>query len=347
MESSKPRTIRGKILMIFILTVIPFMMISALISTYSIETSNERVEASYTTLLEMLKRDIDNDLAIIDSNMRLQFTTNDTLFMQFANATNQSDSAFFRTNLYNELQNSTRSISALYSYFVFSPVYYPKIPLLVYSGVKTIEETQKMKEAIMDVVQEPQWMELSNGAWFMFSIGDKAFIAKIYQFNNAYIGTLIDSRYYLGRVEYASLDYKMVIADDVPSTNKNIVIRELSMFKNCYLCLTIGQTNGFAQLPCVLKLMISVLIIVSMGAILLLMHLARDILNPFRELTDNVELISKGDLSIRLPENNRYYEFSLLHRRFNSMMNEICDLKIQNYENEIKLKSLALQCRQL
>lgn len=34
MESSKPRTIRGKILMIFILTVIPFMMISALISTY-------------------------------------------------------------------------------------------------------------------------------------------------------------------------------------------------------------------------------------------------------------------------------------------------------------------------
>lgn len=33
MESSKPRTIRGKILMIFILTVIPFMMISALIST--------------------------------------------------------------------------------------------------------------------------------------------------------------------------------------------------------------------------------------------------------------------------------------------------------------------------
>ena len=170
MESSKPRTIRGKILMIFILTVIPFMMISALISTYSIETSNERVEASHTTLLEMLKRDIDNDLAIIDSNMRLQFTTNDTLFMQFANATNQSDSAFFRTNLYNELQNSTRSISALYSYFVFSPVYYPKIPLLVYSGVKTIEETQKMKEAIMDVVQEPQWMELSNGAWFMFSI---------------------------------------------------------------------------------------------------------------------------------------------------------------------------------
>ena len=156
MESSKPRTIRGKILMIFILTVIPFMMISALISTYSIETSNERVKASYTTLLEMLKRDIDNDLAIIDSNMRLQFTTNDTLFMQFANATNQSDSAFFRTNLYNELQNSTRSISALYSCFVFSPVYYPKIPLLVYSGVKTIEETQKMKEAIMDVVQEPQ-----------------------------------------------------------------------------------------------------------------------------------------------------------------------------------------------
>lgn len=42
MESSKPRTIRGKILTIFILTVIPFMMISALISTYSIETSNER-----------------------------------------------------------------------------------------------------------------------------------------------------------------------------------------------------------------------------------------------------------------------------------------------------------------
>ena len=81
MESSKPRTIRGKILMIFILTVIPFMMISALISTYSIETSNERVKASYTTLLEMLKRDIDNDLAIIDSNMRLQFTTNDTLFI--------------------------------------------------------------------------------------------------------------------------------------------------------------------------------------------------------------------------------------------------------------------------
>ena len=50
MESSKPRTIRGKILMIFILTVIPFMMISALISTYSIETSNERVEASYTMI---------------------------------------------------------------------------------------------------------------------------------------------------------------------------------------------------------------------------------------------------------------------------------------------------------
>ena len=64
-------------------------------------------------------------------------------------------------------------------------------------------------------------------------------------------------------------------------------------------------------------------------------------------MAGNMQSLGNGDLSIRMQSNSRVREYCILEEAFNQMSTEIKNLKIENYEIEIKRQRAELQYLQL
>ena len=70
------------------------------------------------------------------------------------------------------------------------------------------------------------------------------------------------------------------------------------------------------------------------------------VLHPVRTLTGALEQLRNGDLEVRIPGKNQLTEFQAMTDSFNSMVEEIDSLKIENYEKKLsrqKLEALYLK----
>lgn len=90
--------------------------------------------------------------------------------------------------------------------------------------------------------------------------------------------------------------------------------------------------------------------IVSLGLfvvwLLLSASLYRWVLHPVHMLTHALEQLRGGDLKVRIPDDAMLDEFREMTTAFNDMVEEIDDLKIENYEKQLsrqKLEALYLK----
>ena len=90
--------------------------------------------------------------------------------------------------------------------------------------------------------------------------------------------------------------------------------------------------------------------IVSLGLfvvwLLLSASLYRWVLHPVHMLTHALEQLRGGDLKVRIPDDAMLEEFREMTTAFNDMVEEIDDLKIENYEKQLsrqKLEALYLK----
>ena len=73
----------------------------------------------------------------------------------------------------------------------------------------------------------------------------------------------------------------------------------------------------------------------------------RFLAKPIGYMAGNMQSLGNGDLSIRMQSNSRVREYCILEEAFNQMSTEIKNLKIENYEIEIKRQRAELQYLQL
>lgn len=75
----------------------------------------------------------------------------------------------------------------------------------------------------------------------------------------------------------------------------------------------------------------------------LLVFIRRWIFRPLSELTSAMKKVEGGDLDYRIAEHPESDEFAFIDRRFNEMMDEVRDLKIDVYEKELEKKDITMQ----
>ncbi len=71
------------------------------------------------------------------------------------------------------------------------------------------------------------------------------------------------------------------------------------------------------------------------------------IAKPIGSMAGNMQLLGEGNLDIRMQSNSRIEEYCILEDAFNHMSKEIKNLKIENYEIQIKKQKAELQYLQL
>ena len=76
---------------------------------------------------------------------------------------------------------------------------------------------------------------------------------------------------------------------------------------------------------------------------LLLYYISRVVNRPVNRLIKGIRLIEQGNLDYRIPEKKQGTEFEQINRSFNNMMEQIKDLKIDVYEQELEKNEIKLQ----
>lgn len=109
----------------------------------------------------------------------------------------------------------------------------------------------------------------------------------------------------------------------------------------CYV--RIMPKNQIANaLPAAIRLL-QVLSVVSVLVIpIIVVAMRRWVVRPVNLLTGAMERIEQGDVDYRIPQSNAGSEFDLINCNFNRMMDEVSELKISVYEQQLKTNKIRL-----
>ncbi len=94
-------------------------------------------------------------------------------------------------------------------------------------------------------------------------------------------------------------------------------------------------------------LLIIITVFVVIFVFVLYRFLNHQILNPLKSMTDSMILIREGKKKASLELSGHYLELKEINNAFNSMMDEIEQLKISSYEEQIEKQNAQMQCFQM
>ncbi len=114
---------------------------------------------------------------------------------------------------------------------------------------------------------------------------------------------------------------------------------------NVYAYISISEVIGQIRLNMIL--MMSVILILAGFSVLVIDYLRKEMLIPMSHMQKSMEKMGDGDYSLRITEEYKNQEFTLLKDTFNHLMDEIVGLKIQSYEKQIDLQETELKCVRL
>ena len=114
---------------------------------------------------------------------------------------------------------------------------------------------------------------------------------------------------------------------------------------NVYAYISLSEIVGQIRLNMILMML--VIIILAAFSVLVINYLRREMIVPMSHMQKSMELMGAEDYSLRITEEYRNKEFTLLKDTFNHLMDEIVNLKIESYEKQIDLQETELKCVKL
>ena len=97
------------------------------------------------------------------------------------------------------------------------------------------------------------------------------------------------------------------------------------------------------MLPGYMRILFIISIIFLLCIPLLFLAFSKWLVKPVNILIDAIHSVDDGNLDYRIRQRTGTYEFDLLNRNFNEMMDSVKDLKINVYEKELERQDIRLQ----
>ncbi len=106
----------------------------------------------------------------------------------------------------------------------------------------------------------------------------------------------------------------------------------------------IDSGRQMAQLPLAMRIKQVVSIVIAVLVVPVLLYgMSRLVSRPLNRLVGAIDHVEQGDLNYRIEEHGRQNEFERINHSFNSMMDQVNDLKIDVYEKELEKKDIKMQ----
>lgn len=124
--------------------------------------------------------------------------------------------------------------------------------------------------------------------------------------------------------------------------NHYLLIDKPSQYSNLNVFILLDEKSILDELPIFQRIIKVIPIAIMIIMAILLALLSRLVFKPIQHLTSGMRILGKGQLEYRLKEGNSK-EFQIITRQFNQMAEQIGNLKIDVYEEQMKVQQAELK----
>lgn len=342
-------------ILLFIVPVITMLFISNIIAIHMI---TERVkELNYNTLY-LYVENMEERLNDVD-RMLYNLLVNDKN-VQMLNESEDADRRSLNVISVNQiLKEELTTYSILNGMFVYGARW--DLCMNVKNANEIYLDQGVFREYVRELHNSINYSEsgYSHMRWHLARIGDRVFLTGDVSASQIHIGAYMSADAYLRTLhnrmddQFAYLclrDSEWEVWDSQPAGDRKdyFEIRVPDRYGQYELIGLVKKgtiLNGLVRLQnMVLVCTIGIAILL---VIFLLSYIRKRIIKPVEEVTRAMQRVREGDLSVRLKQRRKYWEFYEMGECFNEMAEQIEGLKISVYEEQLKKQKAQLNFLQL
>ncbi|RXZ76585.1 HAMP domain-containing protein [Paenibacillaceae bacterium] len=371
------QSIRFKLIIGFLVFVIPLLSLLLFNNNYAIHVVRDQVANSNENLTTLYMDQIDRNLEEVDKYLRITAAfESDLLPLGIAEEEDRDQYNFAKINLFNKLEKDVANYKSIDLLFAYSAVNEDLITN--HPPEMTSEQLKKIKKGITAQLQDKQKLnDYRSGKWFAHNINGQYYLTNVKSIGNVYIGGWVEASKLmvpLSLLELGQDGRAILITDNMEPMNddnffeenhidpdaergrsallgkqgKYLQVSKQSGQGNFSLLILIPYSTILERLPDLQR--VSSLVLVGLLAMLPFFYifLRHIILLPMNRIVMVMRRVRDGNLEHRVEKHPVSYEFALMNDVFNSMVDQIKQLKINVYEEQLlsqraELKHLQLQ----
>lgn len=347
-------SISFKIILYIIIILTPLISLLIYNNYKSRESLLRQVENVHKNMLQSYIYQIDSQL-----KSAMSYTLDMALFQDdpkiLINEHDESDIAIVKYRIFANLSNRLISNNLIDAFFLYvkSGNYF----VIASQAAISSNELDELKRYLLS---DSQLLSSANSLpksnWFFTNIANNnALINMSYNKGDVIAGAYVNTDSLLNkyiRKNAINLEMLFVPSDSIYLENSNIsrdtvFIACDSSVASISLAEYLPKADILNSLPFIHKyiLLISIILILTIPVLILLMKLT--VVNPLQRLNKAMVRIRLGDLTHRIKLQRSSNEFEIVNEIFNEMMDTVQNLKINVYEEQIKVQKSQLRNLQL
>jgi two-component system, sensor histidine kinase YesM len=353
-----------RLIFLVIIVVLPINVLTLILSDTTIREVESQVTAEAKNDLHISTSLID---AVLDRmQTRLNYlSTNDINFIRLnmkPSVTVEDRSNDLQAAV--SLRNTVDDILVDYTWIENAYAYYPNKGIFLLSG-NTAQNYQDLHAFIENAVETQQAEKLYR--WTVCAQGDRELLLLLYKNRNAYYGAWVNLESLMQELGLNSNEGNNLLfftndagtigtgAPDLLDTvfqNKNTIIYnrqnylpviEKSEKSDLVLVEFLSKSAMAVSLPSRIRTLQIISLLALLVVPIILLFLRRWIIHPVGRLTKAMAEIEKGNMDYRIDEQVQGSEFDQINRNFNQMMNQVKNLKIDVYENQLEKQKIKMR----
>ena len=366
-------SLQTQIVLLFIILVLPAILMLVYYNFYAYALIRDQVANSNKDLLKMYLNTVDKGLEDVDTYLyNMVARESDLLFLDRMEQTDPEIYNLARIRLFNKLSTDLNNYAQADLLFIYSEK--NDDLLSVESKSLQLEHTRELKKQLYSILI--QGTKPPDNEWMLFNNNESSFIYRSIKYGGVYIGavTRIDKLMApfkstdlvnVGNVLLVDGDYNPVInelevhQDGIqirPSEELYYMTGDKKQFMLVNQKSSRGNFSVYSAIPeeQIMKNMpyprhLVMLVVVGTVIILPIVYffMRKFVLVPMHRIISAMRRIRSGDIEARIPPLVLSNEFLIVNETFNSMMDQIKELKIYVYEEQLSKQRAELKHIQL
>lgn len=356
-------SIRFKIFMPILLAMFPLFVFIGYYNFYIIRVLHNQVADSYNNLLSVSMNQLDNQLRVIQTYLSDTATLDsDVAYLQ--NFSDRNDNFYTVIRIKNKLMTDVSMLRFINFVFIYNIDTADFISAYDDSS-SSYDESQLLTEYYTGTIgKESENAALDYYFWNINKVGDSYYLYRIIRNSNIYVGScinisgLINELYSSGKMKDVTI--LMLDENKRPVSETDFVAENSIDFTNDTTNYYItGESNKFLvmgtrliqdkfslaalipekvimqNLPFIQVLIYIIIIFSLISLTLSIIYLRKLVIYPLNRLTKTMKVIQEGNIDTRITPFRTTNEFLIVNETFNKMMDEIEQLKIDIYEEQV------------
>jgi len=333
----------SKIVLIFFVIIIPVNALLIYVSSTSIDILKQQASIYNKGILEIYMRQIERDMnsSVRYISMISSFNTN---FIMFSSGIEGANHTLARYHLWLELMNR------LYTQDVNEGIFIVNLDLndlvLAYSA------TIKARRIMTDYLDSRILLNSERLRWHLVELGSDTILIRFNQNNNMFYGSFLIITDLIAEIYdqfyYENKELIVSTTNSLLNVGRGQLYYQVrSSHSSLYLSLILYEQDVLQMLPFINRFIyiLSFVLVGLIPVVYLILYII--LIKPLKRINRALNIVEDGNIEYRLNSKKSSVEFETINNAFNSMMEQISTLKIENYEKELQRKKMELKSLQL